>query len=71
MTTLKFIQTVNKMNVENKLATLKKIEADLPNRKPNEIATAKALIGWVGMSIMVGEDLCPPTLEHLSTYITK
>ena len=64
-----FMRTFSKLDVNRKLATSKKFAARAATAEPRLQPTIKAMEAWMGMSIMVGEELCPPTIEHLETYI--
>lgn len=60
----------SKLNVEQKMETTAKMDKSVPpNATVGELRTFKALKGWCGMNVMVGDELAPPTLEHLKSYI--
>lgn len=70
MDTVDFMKRFSKLSVDNKLNTIKKMNEGPPaTATPQQIKTFEALKKWCGMSVVVGEDLCPPTIAHLETYL--
>lgn len=71
MNTIDFMKRFSRLSVDGKMKTIKSMDtmAKPTNATPQQLKTFEALKKWCGVSIIVGEELCPPTLEHLQTYL--
>lgn len=69
LSVVSFMEKYSKLSVGQKLNALERMKKDRRDLTPGERKTFLALKDWCGMSIMVGEELCPPTAEHLASYL--
>ncbi len=71
MYTEDFMTRFGAMSVDNKLKTIKNMETMGPPKTAStqQVTTFKALKSWCGVNVMVGNELCPPTIKHLELYL--
>jgi hypothetical protein len=70
MTLEKFMIQFSKMDLKQKMETTSKMNKQVPtNASASQMRTIKAVEAWCTMNIMVGDDLCEPTIKSLRTFL--
>ena len=77
MKVVDFMQKFDKLNIDKKMETAKKVDEHLKSKKSpsgepmteGEIRTLAALSRWCSMNILIGGELCSPTEEALKQHL--